>query len=199
VPVRGTEPSPERVPGVVVSVVDEYPDRAPRHRPEGGTHREVGLAGTGNRYALIVAALVGLASLPTLAAVTAGTASLDAGIDRRLPFLGRGVEPPFVVIPEPYRPPAGVVPPPATVAPELTRPQPGEPRRATAAPRRGSAPPRRKPAEPPVQIRPPETVIAAPQRRPCRPRTGPPTRVLRVRWVRGPDASVRPPLFHQGR
>ena len=42
-----------------------------------GVYRADGLSGPTRRYVLVVALLVGLASLPTLAAITAGTNELD--------------------------------------------------------------------------------------------------------------------------
>lgn len=181
-PSGSTEASPEWRPGVVVSVVEEYPDGVRRHRWDGGAHRTTGLAGTGRRYALIVAGLVGLASLPTVAAVTAGSASLNGGVDRREPFLARGVEPPFVILP---LPPTGAEPPPkravppriGVMPPEVARPKRGRPAPQRAAPGRG------EPAE-----------VTRP-----RPRRSWPVRVTKVRWVRGPGASARPPFLLQGR
>jgi hypothetical protein len=75
------------------------------HRWRGGTHRAAGLAGGGRRYALIVAALVTLASLPTLAAITAGSATLRQGVpESREPFLVRGADRAIVIA---ARPPGG--------------------------------------------------------------------------------------------
>src|SRR3954454_14173053 len=44
-----------------------------------GVYRADGFSGPTRRYVLIVALLVGLASLPTLAAITAGSRQLDEG------------------------------------------------------------------------------------------------------------------------
>jgi hypothetical protein len=54
-----------------------------------GVYRADGFSGPTRRYVLIVALLVGLASLPTLAAITAGTDELDGGTTGAMdvPFL----------------------------------------------------------------------------------------------------------------
>lgn len=81
-----------------------------RHRASGGAHaaerrvagihRAEGLAGTPRRYVVIVAFLVAMASLPTLAAISAGSATLaddDAG--RTTPFIAQQAEVPVVIVP----------------------------------------------------------------------------------------------------
>lgn len=70
------------------------PDRPP------SPHAPHGLAGTGRRYVLTVAALSGLAALPTLAAVVLGTTSIDLGAGDRSPSRPPD-RPPVVVIPDP--------------------------------------------------------------------------------------------------
>ncbi|HEY3008708.1 MAG TPA: hypothetical protein VGJ63_11695 [Micromonosporaceae bacterium] len=81
-----------------------------RHRATGGTHaaerrvagihRAQGLAGTPWRYAAIVAFLVATASLPVLAAITAGSATLaDDGAGQTTPFLAEEAQVPAVIVP----------------------------------------------------------------------------------------------------
>lgn len=65
------------------------PIKVMRRRLNGVYSAEHGFAGTTRRYVLIVAMLVGLASLPTLAAITAGSQELD---DNR----GRAMDTPFI-------------------------------------------------------------------------------------------------------
>jgi hypothetical protein len=82
-------------------VAEPCPGRAPWR------HRAAGLAGPGRRYALIVLLLVALASLPTLAAISAGSATLEtsAAGPGTTPFI---VQPPgvrVVVVPPPAGPP----------------------------------------------------------------------------------------------
>lgn len=76
-----------------------------------GVYRAEGLAGPTRRYVLIVALLVGLASLPTLAAITAGSNELDDGTTGAMdvPFLppasgGPIVPPPVSAVPVPIVP-----------------------------------------------------------------------------------------------
>lgn len=103
-----------------------------RHRPDGGTHaaerrvegvhRVEGLAGTPGRYAAIVAFLVSMASLPTLFAISAGSATLaedDAG--RTTPFIAQRAEVPVVIVPV-FPAPVGPRPTRVPVADGLDRP-----------------------------------------------------------------------------
>jgi hypothetical protein len=74
-----------------------------------GVYRADGFSGPTRRFVLIVALLVGLASLPTLAAITAGTSELDDGTTGAMdvPFLPPPSWGPVVpVLPSPS-PPAG--------------------------------------------------------------------------------------------
>lgn len=101
-----------------------------RHRAAGGTHaaerrvagihRADGLAGTPWRYAAIVALLVAMASLPVLAAITAGSATLaDDGADQTTPFIAEQAKVPTVVVPwieVPVGPDLGAEPTPVPVA-----------------------------------------------------------------------------------
>lgn len=93
-------------------------------RPDGrppGTPRAGGLASTGRRYALTVAALSGLAALPTLAALALGSASLHLGSPGRSPFVVP-LEPGVVVVPDrDHTPPRRLAAPPAPRLP-LVRP-----------------------------------------------------------------------------
>jgi hypothetical protein len=97
------------------------PDRLATYRPSGGAHedrrvpgvhRAAGLAGPGRRYAVIVLLLAGLTSLPTLAAISAGSATIgdvSAGAGGTTPFMAQPTEPPAVIVP-PLKPPVGEAP-----------------------------------------------------------------------------------------
>jgi hypothetical protein len=70
-----------------------------------GAHRAAGLAGPPNRYALIVILLASLTSLPTLAAIRAGAASLaDDGADGTTPFIAQPPDELAVIVPMPVVP-----------------------------------------------------------------------------------------------
>src|SRR3954454_18353315 len=76
-----------------------------------GVYRADGFSGPTRRYVLIVALLVGLASLPTLAAITAGSTELDDGTTGAMdvPFLpppASGPVVPVPVLPAPSKMPA---------------------------------------------------------------------------------------------
>src|SRR4051812_38374996 len=66
-----------------------------------GVYRADGFSGPTRRYVLIVALLVGLASLPTLAAITAGSNELDDGTTGAMdvPFLPPPAGGPVVPVP----------------------------------------------------------------------------------------------------
>jgi hypothetical protein len=68
-----------------------------------GVYRADGFSGPTRRYVLVVALLVGLASLPTLAAITAGTNELDRGTTGAMdvPFLPPPSSGPIVPAPAP--------------------------------------------------------------------------------------------------
>lgn len=74
-----------------------HPEVAPP-RPGRGAHR-AGLAGNGRGYVLIVASLVGLASLPTLVVVTVGSASVRRDTGTPEPFVVGELPPPVLVVP----------------------------------------------------------------------------------------------------
>jgi hypothetical protein len=76
-----------------------------------GVYRADGLSGPTRRYVLIVAMLVGLASLPTLAAIMAGSNELDEGTTGAMdvPFLPLPSGGP--VLPRPSASPPARVPP----------------------------------------------------------------------------------------
>jgi hypothetical protein len=107
-----------------------------------GVYRADGFSGPTRRYVLLVAMLVGLASLPTLAAITAGSRELDDG--------------PTGALDTPFLPPAssGPVPPfrpPASIQPDVAAPVPGRAHRQKsksdhARYARSTPPPRRHPA-----------------------------------------------------
>jgi hypothetical protein len=87
-----------------------------------GVYRDDGFSGPTRRYVLIVALLVGLASLPTLAAITAGSNELDGGTTGAMdvPFLPPPSSLPGTP-PAPSRSPSASPPaggPPAGDAPE---------------------------------------------------------------------------------
>lgn len=76
-----------------------------------GVYRADGFSGPTRRYVLVVALLVGLASLPTLAAITAGTHELDRGTTGAMdvPFLPPASSGPVVPARPAPAPSAGVV------------------------------------------------------------------------------------------
>lgn len=102
-----------------------------RHRRAGGTHvadrrvaglhRATGLAGPTRRYTVIVVMLATMSSLPIIAAISAGSASVGDSVDASgtTPFIAPPSEGPVVVPPPP--PPAlpAEVPVPAGVAEQL--------------------------------------------------------------------------------
>jgi hypothetical protein len=105
-----------------------------------GVYRADGLAGPTRRYVLIVALLVGLASLPTLAAITAGKDELDDGSTGAMdvPFLPPPSAGPVIpALPKPSSPRPST---PGTVSPGEMRGQAGErkPRAASSGNRRRS-------------------------------------------------------------
>ncbi|HYN93115.1 MAG TPA: hypothetical protein VES42_04635, partial [Pilimelia sp.] len=97
------------------------------HRWFGGLHRTDGLSASTRRYAVIVGILVAMASLPTLVAIRAGSASLDraAGDGGTTPFIAQPSTVPVVIVPYP----------PATFLP----PAQPEPRQLRGAARPGAA------------------------------------------------------------
>ena len=116
-------------------------------------HRAQGLAGPTRRYAIIVILLVALASIPTLAAISAGAATLGASTatERTQPFLIQPPRAPIVIVPPaPATPPLGAARP-ADVAhrPSVTvravriesvRRQPGPRKRPLAEPEAATVP-----------------------------------------------------------
>jgi hypothetical protein len=82
-----------------------------------GVYRAEGFRGPTRRYVLIVAMLVGLASLPTLAAITAGSNELEDGTTGAMdvPFLPLPSSGP--VSPTPSGPPATALPGPSSAPP----------------------------------------------------------------------------------
>lgn len=122
--------------------MSDVPPAPPPDFSPPGTQRAAGLAGTGRRYLLAVAALSSLAALPTLVAVTLGTASLNLGAPGRSPF-GVPDGPPAVAVPDPDRvPPQPHRSPPERhrtpaepgVPPHPTRAEPGVARSRAAPP-----------------------------------------------------------------
>lgn len=107
-----------------------------------GVYRADGFSGPTRRYVLIVAMLVGLASLPTLAAITAGSNELDEGSTGALdsPFLPPASSGPV----QPYTPPTSAPPVDEGFGPgqaHRQRSKPNPPRYARSTP-----PPRTDPA-----------------------------------------------------
>jgi hypothetical protein len=95
------------------------------------------------RWAFTVALLVSLASLPTLAAISAGSATLGQATepDGTTPFIAQPSSTPVVIIPQPPTP----LPPPAAAA-EATYPRrPSTPRIRERAPAWRPSPGRRRP------------------------------------------------------
>jgi hypothetical protein len=78
--------------------------------------RDTGAADPTQRWTVTVMLLVALASLPTLAAVSAGSATLGktADPDGTTPFIAQPSDAPVVIVPEP---PAELPPPPPVIVP----------------------------------------------------------------------------------
>jgi hypothetical protein len=170
--------SPSLRGSVVVSVWDHFPHPDAAPPPAGGAQRKggaqrAGLAGPGRGYALIVASLVGLASVPTLVVVTAGSVSVSRGAGTPEPFVIGVLPPSVLVIPVPPRP----------VAPQAGRSVPGRAlvvELASAAPSRARTPSAGKRSRPrtkakstravPARVEPGTAVLSPPNRGPHRPR-----------------------------
>ncbi len=119
-----------------------------------GVYRADGFAGPTRRYILIVALLVALASLPTLAAITAGTATMDEGPTGAMdvPFLPQPSDGPVIrptaptsapslgPLPGGAADPAGTSPAPPATGPAAP-PGADGPSTATPPPARGQAQP----------------------------------------------------------
>ena len=97
------------------------------HKRVNGVYQAEGFRGPTRRYVLIVALLVGLASLPTLAAITAGSNELEDGTTGAMdvPFLPLPSSGP--VSPTPSGPPATALPAPSS-SPPATVPSPSTPK-----------------------------------------------------------------------
>jgi hypothetical protein len=128
------------------------PDVRPVRRCCTAAQRFEGLAGSRRGFTLTVVALVTLASVPTFAATTAGTVSLETGQPRRPPFVVAKPGPPVVVVPDRdiAAPPAAVrrrqvAPPMEPVRPHTSVPVP----RSRPAEKRAADPPLRTQAEHP--------------------------------------------------
>ncbi|HEX8629113.1 MAG TPA: hypothetical protein VF755_13175, partial [Catenuloplanes sp.] len=94
-----------------------------------GAYRPDGLVGPTRRYILVVALLVALASLPTLAAITAGSHTLDGASEGppTVPFLPPPSGGP-VIVPRPTTSPTDPAPPVRAAEPVAVAPRPpGEP------------------------------------------------------------------------
>jgi hypothetical protein len=127
-----------------------------------GLHRAEGLSGPTRRYAIIVALLVALASLPTVAAISAGSATLGAGMTGggTTPFIVQPPDVPIVVVPPAAAPPgvaAGPAQPRGSAQPAIARPRPAP----SAGPKRplfrtlARARPESAPRRPAAAARPP--------------------------------------------
>jgi hypothetical protein len=113
-----------------------------------GVYRAEGFSGPTRRYVLIVALLVGLASLPTLAAITAGSNELDEGTTGAMdvPFLPPASSGPVLpAIPVP------VLPAPSTRPGSAGKHQSRSPRSSRTAPSRTPGATDRSPASSPVK------------------------------------------------
>jgi hypothetical protein len=150
-----------------------------------GVYRSDGLSGPTRRYALIVAMLIGLASLPTLVVITAGSNELDKGATGPLdvPFLplpGTGpVVPPSATATTPPRAKAqrqGSKPtPPRYDRSKRTRPGSGHP-----------SPPGKKATQPPAKLGKKATQPSS------RRAAQPPARKAETAHRRDPDQPARP-------
>jgi hypothetical protein len=151
-------------------VPEQPPDDRPTTEPlkvlrkhRDGVYRGDGFTGPTRRYILVVAMLVGLASLPTLAAITAGSSELaqDKPPTSDVPFIPPAASGPILTTPLPYAhstppaiptqateppltsgdPPATPAQPPAATPPDSpAAPAPGSPGGAAPGSPGGAAP-----------------------------------------------------------
>lgn len=158
------------VPAGPVRSPEPVPSAGPIRRWYASAQRFDGLSAPGRGYTLTVVALVALASVPTVAAATAGTAALKAGTPRRSPFIVQRPGPSVVVVPD-----RGVAMPPALVRARQVAPptEPLVPIRAAAgapvrdprpvAPRQSAPPVSEQPKHPPVGKQPKQPFARRPK------------------------------------
>lgn len=177
-------------------------------RPAAGRHRAEGLAGPTRRYTVIVIMLVTMASLPVLAAISAGSATIGSTADSggTTPFIALPstgpvvVPPPTALTPEPALPAVEPVSararPAVRTRPDYREPLPDHPARPTesapAPPPAPPAPPSPSPTPPskPPETRPPTWVPPWPTRPPVpTPRPTWPTRPPTPTWPAWPTVS----------
>ena len=138
------------------------PDVRPVDRRATAAQRFEGLAGSRRGFTLTVVALVTLASVPTFAATTAGTASLESRQPRRSPFVVAKPGPPVVVVPD-----RDVAAPPAAVQRRQVAPvvQPVRVRAHTSVPVPRSGPAQERAADAPVATQPEHRPVGKPRKR----------------------------------
>lgn len=138
------------------------PDVRPVRRCATAAQRFEGLAGSRRGFALTVVALVTLASVPTFAATTAGTASLESKQPRRSPFGVAKPGPAVVVVPD-----RDIAAPPAAVLRRQVLPamEPVRVRAHTSVSVPKPRPAQVRAADPPVRTQPEQGPVAKPPKR----------------------------------